>query len=286
MENQIQKHQEESTAVVLRLPGKKYSLNDLGKDLRVFNDAQQGIIQARQQGVSLCDQPEKQFKVSLTGIIFSISVICGSQLPTHDAHINALEKEFGKFLNDSGYDGLTTEEILTAFRMNANFKLDEKVETYGAIFNIDFAAKVLRLYREKRGDVDEMATGIFQKREYDATLNKESDRRRKKVVEQFELFLKNDDVVLDLSDCFMQLREDGAFSNKKFPGDELTHFKGSDGLEKLKNSFEGLDARFEREHKAVKFLFQNMKATGRLKIYEDGIILHPGFELPQQFDEI
>lgn len=286
MENQIQLKQEGSSSVVLRQQGKIYSLNELGGDLKNFGETDLRIINARKTGVSLCDQTKEQFEFSLTGIIFNISVICGCQLPSNDVHANALEKEFAKFITDYGYEGLTTEEVLTAFRMNANFLLGEKVETYGKIFNVDFAAQVLRLYREKRGRVDAVAESIFQKREYDSKLEEDSTRRRKKVVEQFEKYLADENAELDLSNCFMQLREDGAFSNKKVADDGSNYFRGSTELARLLNSFEGLDTRFQQEQGAVKYLFKNMKLTGRLKVYDENLVLlHPGFELPERFEK-
>ena len=38
--------------------------------------------------------------------------------------------------------------------MNANFRLPEKIETYGALFNIDYASKVLKQYSTKRYQLD------------------------------------------------------------------------------------------------------------------------------------
>lgn len=287
MENQIQKHQQISTSVVIRQQGKRYSLNDLGKELKNFSSVELEIIKARQNGISLCDQTEQEFEISLTGIIFSVSVICGCQLPTHEAHINALEKEFSIFLKDNGYDGLTTDEVLTAFRMNANFKLSDKVEIYGQIFNIDFASKVMRLYKNKRGCIDSKAIDIFYEQDVKAELKAQSDVRRKKVIEQFEKYLADENTELDLSNCYMQLMEDNAFKNKNIT--EVFH-KSRLGEKKLSDLIMGnpevwLDAKFDAEKKTVKFLFENMKKSGRLMIYDDKLnLLHPGFEIPQSMD--
>lgn len=284
MENQIQKV-EESSAVVLRRQGKKHLLTDLGTDLKNFNDKELKIINARQVGISLCDLTQAQFEVSLTGILFQVSVICGCDLPTHDAHINALEKEFGIFLNDNGFSGLTTEEVLLAFRMNSNGELPEEVKSYGKIFNIEFASRVLRQYRDKRGRVDLVAEGVFSKREADAELAAEDLRRRLKVIAQFEKFLSDESAELDLADCFMQLRFDGAFSNKVLPDDGSNYFRGSDPLQRLLNSFEGLDSRFEKERETVRYLFSEMKKSGKKKIYdEDFKLCYPRFELPERFE--
>lgn len=287
MGNQIQKVTQQSSAVVLRLPDRKYSLTDLGADLKNFNEKELKIIKARQTGVSLCDQTEEQFEASLTGIIFQISVICGCDLPSHEAHVNALEKEFSIFLNDNGYSGLTPEEVLVAFRMNANGELSEEVKPYGKIFNIEFASKVLRQYRERRMRIDQTAGMIFMNRDMEAAMQEEDLRRRKKVVEQFEKFLQDEKAELDLTDCFMQLRFDGAFSNKKLPDDGTNYFRGSDPLQRLLNSFEGIESRFEKEHAAVRYLFQNMKLTGKEKIYDENLNLcYPGFELPERIEVV
>lgn len=249
-----------------------------------FSEAEKKIIEARQTGLSICDQNEKQLAVSLTGIIFKISVISGCPLPTHDAHIAALESEFLIFLNDNGYSGLTPEEVLTAFRMNANFKLPEKIETYNKVFNIDFAAEVLSQYRKIRSEVDVKAEKIFDGRDVKRKLEEDDNRRRLKVKEQFAKYISNPAAELDLSDCFMQLRYDGAFANKTVT-DEISYMRGTNSIERLLNSFESLDKKFLREQAAVKYLFENMAATGRKEIYDENLVLlHPGFELPERFE--
>lgn len=251
--------------------------------MKNFNDKELKIIQARQTGISLCDLTPELFDVSITGILFQVSVICGCDLPTHEVHVNALEKEFSIFLTDHGYSGLTVEEILVAFRMNANGEFPKEVKPYGKVFNIDFASRVLRQYRDKRGFVDSVAEEVFTKRDRDAEMEQFDVARRKKIITQYEKYLQNSESELDLSDCFMQLRFDGAFSNKSLPW-EQNSFKGSDSFEKLLNSFDSLETRFEKERNAVRFLFQNMKATGKLKIYdEDFKLCYPGFELPENF---
>lgn len=262
-------------------------LTDLkGRLQKSLTKAETDILNARITGQSFCDLTREDFDISVTGILFKISVVCGCQLPTHIAHIEALEKEFGIFLNDYGYSGLTTEEVLTAFRMNANYQLKEKIEIYGAIFNIDFASKVLRLYREMRGNVDVAAEKIIYEDDVKEKLFTEENSRRIKIVEQFNKYLQDENAELDLSNCFMQLRHDGAFSNKNVPDDGTNYFKGSTELDRLLNSFESLDTRFEREYSVVRFLFENMKKTGKLKIYNENMnLIYPGFELPERYDK-
>jgi len=246
----------------------------------LFNEVSQKIIKARQTGCALCDLNEAEREAAITGIIFKVSVICGCELPTNEAHINALESEFLNLIKD-GYEDLTPEEILCAFRMNANFQLKEKVEIYGKIFNIDFAANVLYQYRQKRFEVDDDAGKIFLQRDIMSELEKEAIKRRKKIIEQYNKFLQDENSELDLTDCFMQLCQDGAFANYK-PEQRSTAF--FDDIIKGNNTYEYLEAKFKKEHEMVLFLFKNMKATGKTEIYDDNFQLkYPKFELPENF---
>ncbi len=158
MDNQIQLRNQ--TAVTIKQPDRTFTLNDLNGNFPILTANEDRILDARKVGYAMLDMSEKESATAATGIIFKVSVICGCQLPTNDHHINALESEFLIFLNEFGYGNLTVEEILLAFRMNSTFKLRDKIEIYGAIFNIDYAAKVLRLYIEERYRLDRKAQGI------------------------------------------------------------------------------------------------------------------------------
>lgn len=176
---------------------------------------------------------EKEQSISATGLIFKISAITGCQLPTHEAHINALEQELLIFLKEfNGYDSYTNEEILTAFRMNAAYQLDEKVEDYGKVFNVEYIGKVLKLYSKKRHSLEyKLRDALFEQETQDKLLN-ESMRRRNKIQEQYKKFTENNDAELDLADCYMQLKEDNGFKNKAYherylPSSSLPKFNGS-----------------------------------------------------------
>lgn len=266
-------------------------LKDLGGELRNLSDGELKIVKARQVGVALSDLSPDEFDVALTGIIFNISVICGCQLPTHEAHVNALEKEFTVFLKEFAFDNLTSEEILTAFRMNANFQLREKIETYGAIFNIDFASKVLSQYRSNRHNLDYKISQIFEQKERDRVLNEEETKRRIKVKEQFAKFLKDENAELDLSNCFMQLVHDNAFIDHNIDKSFLYEAKNETKRVNDTTSFEealsfagiNLEASFSAGKLAVKYLFKQMKKSGKLEIYDDSLrLIHPGFVMPEQ----
>ena len=157
---------------------------------------------------------DKEQNISTTGLIFKISAITGCQLPTHDAHVNALEQELLLFLKEfNGYDTYTNEEILTAFRMNAAFQLDEKVEDYGKVFNIEYIGKILHLYSKKRQKLEYKLKAELQEQEIKKTLHEASQKRRVKIKEQYQIFVSDNNGQLDLADCYMQLKEDGGFEN-------------------------------------------------------------------------
>lgn len=284
MENQIQINRKQ-TALIIRQPDKAFMLTDLKNNYPRLTDSEQRVLEARQSGYAFVDMSQDEAKTATTGIIFRVSVICGCQLPTHDAHVNALEHEFLTFLNDFGYFSLTVEEILLAFRMNAAFKLRERVEIYGAVFNIDYAAKVLKLYMSDRYSLDQKL--IEKKRDLDADeiLEKEANARRGRVIEQYALFLQGVEE-LNLTDLYMQLDSDGAFLQKNFEEKFMESIQRGyygDSLTKLSQWGERMEERFRAGKKAVMVLFEALKQRGKTEIYSSGMkLLYPGFELPEE----
>ncbi len=263
-------------------------LTDLKNELKDLPADELRIIDARSQGYSLSEYNEEEFEAVMTGIIFNISVICGCQLPTHEAHINALEKEFKIFLRQNHYTQLTAEEVLTAFRMNANGQLEEYVKTFGAIFNIDFAGSVLSQYFNKRFSLDYKLEKIYKRVEADKIFESEANTRRVKTKKQFAMFLAGSKE-LDLSNCYMQLAEDGAFVDKSMFKKFTNHEAPSDKLrggepkhigEFLSGYNNNLTEMFSAQAEATKYLFEQMKLQGKTEIYDDKLqLLHPGFSL-------
>jgi len=265
-------------------------LKDFNSSLLDLREDERKIFDARMVGYALTDLTESELQAATTGIIFKVSVICGCQLPTHDFHINALESEFILFLTQNGYERLTVEEILTAFRMNANFQLQDKIETYGAIFNIDFASKVLSQYIGKRYKLDHKLSEIDRNMETKKILDEEEMKRRNKVIAQYELYLQDENSELDLSNCYMQLVHDGAFADhtidKLFISQavkETDRMFDNDFTKRLILGGIDLEANFTAGKLAVKFLFKEMKKRNFTKIYNDNMqLLNPGFEMPEK----
>ncbi len=263
-------------------------LTDLNINSNQFNEIERKIFDSRQVGKAVSDLSDEELDVSVTGIIFKIAVICGCSLPDQEAHIAALENEFIIFLKDYGYGELTTEEILSAFRMNSNGLFDKKVETFGKVFNIDFAGSVIRQYYEKRSDLDRVIVEDFEKEQRDAMMEENSVNRRKKIIKQFDIFLSDEFAELNLADCYMQLCEDGAFADKKLymrfangdiPADAINRIKNFRPYGGVWNGFdEVMEKTFDAEKKTVFYLFKQMKLSGRIKIYDENLkLLNPGF---------
>lgn len=268
-------------------------LTDSRINLATLNHDETLIAKARQRGIAFDDMTEEQFDAALTGIIFSISVICGCQLPVNENHVNALEKEFSIFLRDYGYTSLTSEEILTAFRMNAAGQLQEKIEVYGSVFNLDYAGKVIRQYRDKRFHLDIRLGNMYVQKERDEIIAAEDQVRREKCKEQFELYLADENAELDLENCYMQLVHDGAFKehNLYFKFTEhaglLAETRGKlyTMNEMLRDAGRNLDIMFSSQRLCVNYLFQQMKKTGKDKLYDEKWqLVYPNFEIPDYID--
>lgn len=285
MENQLQLRNQQ-TAITIKQLDRAFTLTDLFNNFPRLAGNEERIIEARQKGIAFLDMTEKEASAAVTGIIFKVSVICGCQLPTHDAHINALEAEFLNFLEENGYGVMTVEEVLLAFRLNAAFKLSERVEIYGAIFNIDYAGKVLKQYLSERHTLDYKLSE--KKHEIDATaiLEKEAMVRRVKIKETFSKFLSGE-TGLDFSDFYMQLRDDGAFFDKNFDDrfhDRVRGYKASIGM--ILDGFgDRMEQMFAAGKKAVSVLFEEMKKSGKTEIYsDDWQLIHKGFDLPKELE--
>ena len=119
-------------------------------------------------------------------------------------------------------------------------------------------------------------------------LAEEENNRRLKIINQFELFQKDEKSELDLANCYMQLVHDGAFKDNK--ADQFFMDKAiADAPRGDENEFNkrlriaGIDyeAAFLAGKMTVRYLFEQMKKSGRLKVYNEKMeLLHPGFEMP------
>lgn len=285
MENQLQLRNQQ-TAITIKQLDRVFTLTDLFNNFPRLAGNEERIIEARQKGIAFLDMTEKEASAAVTGIIFKVSVICGCQLPTHDAHINALEAEFLNFLEENGYGVMTVEEVLLAFRLNAAFKLNDRVEIYGAVFNIDYAGKVLKQYLNERWRLDSKLCEKHHQIESDKIFEEKAMARRIRIKDAFAKFLEGEQE-LNLTDLYMQLKDDGAFLDKnlddRFLG-AVRGYKGSIAMT-LEGWGEKMQQRFEAGKKAVMALFEAMKSTGKTEIYsDDWQLIHKDFDLPKRLE--
>lgn len=166
------------------------------------------IVLAAKSGPPIKNLNEKELSITATGLIFKIAVISGCTLPSNDNYINALESEFILFLKKK-YPDLTSEEILTAFRMNANMELGEKIEKYGEIFSLDYVGKVLFYYMVNRRQTETRIREYLEKKERDELETNRHKELRFKINEQYKNYCNG--LEYNFDDCYRQLSFDGAF---------------------------------------------------------------------------
>lgn len=182
--------------------------------------------------------------------------------------------------------------------MNANFKLEEKIETYGAVFNIDYASKVLKLYCDKRYRLDHKLIEVDRHIQVEKKLAEEANIRRGKIKAAYDKFWLDDNADIDYTDFYMQLDEDNAFaSTRTF---ELFLKKAEEALPMVETGNEhmgghlnrlypfkrNLDLEYTAQKLCVKYLFKNMKLTKKEKIYGDALnLLWPGFVISDKRPE-
>lgn len=118
-----------------------------------LNNTDRRIIEARLSGNSICDTDKKELSLLADVAIFKISSIVGFTLSTSEKFADILNEEFLLMLNEYGFSELTFDEVVTAFRINAqgNYKTNggdtiETVVPYSTFFSINYAAKVLNNY--------------------------------------------------------------------------------------------------------------------------------------------
>ncbi len=128
-----------------------------------LKDYQKKIIELRINGLTILELPANEVKVLIDVTIFKVSAISGFALATTPEFADVLNEEFRILLSEYGFDNLTFDEIVTAFRMNArggyrhqSGEMIEKVKSYSQFFSIDFAADVLNKYMTHRNVLDSL----------------------------------------------------------------------------------------------------------------------------------
>lgn len=106
------------------------------------------IADSRRNGPSFEDIGLSDREVRLDEIMLRIASICGCALPNTEFFARYIADEIEKYIFSFGYANYTVEEIILAFRINAN-SLDH-INFTGVCLNVDYIAKVLNAYSELR----------------------------------------------------------------------------------------------------------------------------------------
>ncbi len=118
-----------------------------------LNNTDRIIIKSRMIGEAVCDINKSELSILSDVCIFKISAISGFSLPSSEKYADILNEEFLIMLNEYGFSELTFEEIISAFRINAqgNYRTNGgdtigTVIPYSTFFSINYAAAVLNNY--------------------------------------------------------------------------------------------------------------------------------------------
>lgn len=117
------------------------------------------IIKARCNGFSINQLSAQDFKLDTDLLVFKLCAISGADLPGTDFFADIISTELMKYLIDFGYSEFSIEEVLLAFRLNAqgfNYPNGESADKviFKGVLNINLLATVLNNYKILRDCLD------------------------------------------------------------------------------------------------------------------------------------
>lgn len=139
-------------AETLNHRGRNYLLKDL-PDTSGLTFLDKKIIAARCKGISFCNLNEADTTLAVDQIMIRIAGLYGCSLPTTEFYARFIADEITIFFKEFGYEYLTLEEILLAFRLNV-MPSAEKIQFTGTCVNVDFISKVINEYLNTRKLLD------------------------------------------------------------------------------------------------------------------------------------
>lgn len=139
-------------AEILKHRGKNYSLKDL-PDTENLTFLDKKIIAARCKGVSFCNLNELDTAHAIDQIMMRIAALHGCAIPNTEFYARHIADEIKIYFNEFGYEYLTLEEILLAFRVNSQAG-SERINFTGLCVNVEFISKVIDEYLIKRNLLD------------------------------------------------------------------------------------------------------------------------------------
>ncbi len=104
----------------------------------------------------------------LGDVLINISVITGHKAPANELYLELLIEELKVYLYEYGFDNLTIQEIILAFRLNCkcNFRYPsgdyaEPVSIFGEYISVDYVSRVLHTYLTFRNILDSNLKNII-----------------------------------------------------------------------------------------------------------------------------
>lgn len=152
---------QESHSSMLAHREKMYYWEEL-KNLPVkLSEVEKKIIEKRLIGLSFNQLGEVDVRVATDKILLKSSAITGCKLPQTEGFAEIIAEEITSFILDFGYEELTLEEVLMAFKINSktDLKFPSGVDVQSVVFtgqcmNIDYMSKVLYNYMQFRNILD------------------------------------------------------------------------------------------------------------------------------------
>lgn len=112
------------------------------------------MVDARLNGYSISQIEKDNLKSDIDLLVFRLSSISGSELPTNDEFASILADELLIYLLDFGYGDLTIEEIVLSFRFNSKAELVAERILPKGFLNVMYVARVLENYLLLRNMLD------------------------------------------------------------------------------------------------------------------------------------
>jgi hypothetical protein len=139
-----------------------------------INNIELAILKARMRSEPIQVVDKKKYSVLADVAIFKIAAIVGLSLPTSEKFADVLNEELLILLTEFGYNDLTFDELVLAFRVNSQYYRTPQGDTinpiipYSSFFSINYASAVLNNYKRIRSIVDmkvieQIGEDIFEK---------------------------------------------------------------------------------------------------------------------------
>ncbi len=151
----------QSKSTIIHHRGNELSLQELSQSYKRISEVEKKIVQAREAGLAISQLEIAELTEILGDVLINISVITGHKTPTNELYLELLIEELKVYLYEYGFDNLTIQEIILAFRLNCkcNFRYlsgdyAEPISIFGEYISVDYVSRVLHTYLTFRNILD------------------------------------------------------------------------------------------------------------------------------------